>query len=85
MQQTLTNVKWKTLLGLSMIYISIAFYPRFQWLWGVLFLFWSVPSLMTGSTYLLESVERTKNPFLFWIVVLTWIGLSLYILAEAFL
>ncbi len=49
---------------------------NFQWIWALLFLTWSVPSLFTGVTYLVQPISRDENPWLYWIVVLLWLGSS---------
>ena len=53
----------------------------FQWIWGLLFLLWSGPSLFTGVTFLVEPVHRSENPWLFWVIVSLWLGLSLALIS----
>ncbi len=53
----------------------------FEWLWGLLFLTWSVPSLFSGVTYLVQPISRDENPWMFWIVVLLWLGSSVAMIA----
>ena len=77
------DIKWKTLLGLLMIYSTVVFYPHYQWLWGVLFLYWTIPSLVSGISYFIEPIHRRDNPLLFWVITFTWLVLSAYILVEA--
>lgn len=47
---------------------------------GLLFLFWVVPDLRSGRTHFLELVERRSNPAVYWLIIGTWIVLSLYLL-----
>ena len=74
---------WLSLIGLAMV--GLAIYFNLNWIWGLLFLFWVVPALFTGVTYLGEPIERKTSPVLFWIVTLLWLSTSAYMVAEPFL
>lgn len=76
------HLKWRSFLGLIMIYLAIVF--EVDWLWGLLFLFWVIPDLKNGVTYFIEPLSRNQNPFLYWTVVLTWMVLSVYLLMSVF-
>ncbi len=80
----LANVKWRTIIGLILIYITVVLYPNYQWIWAILFLYWVIPDLFTGTTHFIESIHRNVNPILYWITVLTWLWFSAYIIWEAF-
>ena len=69
------SIRWITLGALAIVVAAVVF--NFQWLWGLLFLFWAAPSLATGVTFLVEPIRREENPWLFWIITLMWLGLSL--------
>ena len=75
-------VKWRSVIGLLLIYIAV--FLNWQWLWGALFLFWIAPDFFTGVTYFIERVERQENPILYWAILLTWLVLSVYLLATPF-
>ena len=74
-------LKWRSLLGLIAIYWIVIFDQN--WGWGVLFLFWVIPDLKRGVTYFIEPLSRRSNPLLYWMVVLTWLALSGYLLFDA--
>ncbi|WP_170763099.1 hypothetical protein [Ruegeria lacuscaerulensis] len=42
------------------------------WIWGLMFLWWVVPSVMAGKAYLVFEVSRDEDPILFWLVVGLW-------------
>ena len=44
-----TAFKWRAILGL--IILSLAVWYDWQWMWGVLFLLWVIPDLITGESY----------------------------------
>ena len=69
------GVRWLTLGALAIVVTAVVF--NFQWLWGLLFLYWAVPALATGVTFLVEPIYRDQNPWLYWIIVTMWTGLSL--------
>ena len=74
---------WKSLVGL--VLVALALIMNWNWMWGALFLFWLVPSLITGVAYLGEPIERKQTPFLFWFVTVLWLGLSGYMAVEPLL
>lgn len=42
------------------------------WLWGLLFLWWLVPIIMTGRAFLIFDVHREEDPILFWAIAALW-------------
>lgn len=77
-----SSTKWRTILGLIFIYIAVWF--NLQWAWGILFLLWVIPDIMTGITYFMEPIEKQEHPILYWIIILSWIVMSLYSIATLF-
>ena len=77
---TQSTVKWRAILGLCLVLLSVAF--EAMWVWGVLFLIWVIPDIKNGSTHFLEHVERDRNPIVYWVIIVTWVVLSLYLFAE---
>jgi len=75
--------KWRTILGLIFIYIAMWF--NWQWAWGILFLLWVIPDLITGVTYFMEPVEKKENPILYWVIIVSWILMSVYSIATLFM
>ena len=67
-------MRWLTIVALAIVVVALVF--NLEWVWGLFFLFWSGPSLFTGVTFLVEPVYRSENPWLFWIIVTLWLGLS---------
>ena len=74
-RRTSGRVRWFTLVAIAIVLVAVIF--DFQWVWGLLFLFWAAPSLFTGETFLVEPVRRAENPWLFWTIVMLWLSLSL--------
>jgi len=74
------SFKWRTILGLIFIYIAMWF--NWQWAWGVLFLLWVIPDLFTGVTYFMEPVAKKEDPILYWIIIVSWILMSLLSMAT---
>ncbi|MGI9391569.1 MAG: hypothetical protein ACR2O1_16045 [Boseongicola sp.] len=52
--------------------LIVATYLGWQWPWGLLFIYWAVPSYMTGEAHLLGPVARQQEPVLFWAIVTLW-------------
>lgn len=72
--------KWRTLVALAIIYLAVVM--NWQWVWGLLFIMWTVPTLYSGRTTLVETVDRDDSPVLFWIIIATWLALSLYLIVA---
>ena len=72
------QIRWFTLVALAIVVVALVF--DFQWVWGLLFLFWCAPSLFTGVTFLVEPIHRSENPWLFWTIVMMWLGLSIVLI-----
>ena len=71
-------MKWKALLALVLIYVSTLL--GWNWVWGILFLSWTIPSLYSGRTYLVEVVNRDENPVIFWLIIGTWLLFSVLLI-----
>lgn len=69
------RIRWFTLAALAVVVVAVLF--DYQWIWGLIFLIWSAPSLVTGVAFLVEPIHRAENPWLFWIITILWLGLSL--------
>jgi len=72
------SLKWRTIVGLAMVWVAVVF--ELQFVWGLLFLFWIAPDIVYGATYFIEPLSRQETPLLFWAVVATWLLLSAYLL-----
>ncbi|MEM6307680.1 MAG: VOC family protein [Pseudomonadota bacterium] len=69
---------WKA--GLGLISIWAAVLMNVQSFWGALFLLWLWPSLTTGRADFIEPVTRQRNPYIYWALIATWAGLSLWLI-----
>jgi len=76
------SFKWRSILGLILIYVAMWF--NWQWAWGILFLAWVVPDMFSGVTYFMEPIEKSKNPLLYWFIIVSWIAMSIYSFATLF-
>jgi len=77
-----SSFKWRTILGLFCVYIAMWF--NWQWAWGILFLLWVIPDMITGVTYFMEPIEKKEHPILYWMIIFSWILMSLYSIASLF-
>ena len=69
-------------MGLILLYVAMWF--NWQWIWGVLFLIWVIPDLFSGITYFIEPIQKKEHPTLYWVIVSTWVILSLYSFSTLF-
>jgi len=56
----------------------------YQFLWGLLFLYWTIPNFYSGHAFLLSDVTRDDDPILFWAVQIAWIVLGAMLVALDF-
>lgn len=77
-----SNIKWKTISGLVIIAVATA--SGWDWIWGLLFLFWLSLDLKNGVAYFLEPVPRSTNPILFWIIIATWFAFAVVTIGGYF-
>lgn len=68
-------IKWQTILGL--VFLVFAIVMDWSWVSGLLFLFWTIPSFYSEVVYFIEPIEKKKDPVLYWIIMVLWLGLSL--------
>ena len=73
---TQPNIKWRSILGLILIYIALWF--NWSWLWGMLFLFWAVAGILSDVTYFMEPIEKEENPILYWVINSSWLLMAIY-------
>jgi hypothetical protein len=79
--ENLKSQKWITLICLPIC--LIATFQAIYWIWGLLFIYWGVSAVINGQAFLLEPIERQRDPALFWLINLLWIGSGItYVLAD---
>ena len=72
--RTRTWRAWPTWAGVAALWILT--YTEQWWVYPVLFLVWAVYDVATGESNFIQRVSRRAQPFTFWLVVSTWILLS---------
>lgn len=78
--QAVSSMKWRTIAGLFLVYAATIF--NLQWAWGVMFLMWVIPDLFTGVTYFMEPISKQENPILYWVIVISWILMSVMMIGS---
>ena len=78
-QQTL---KWRSIIGLAFIYLAVWF--NWEWAWGIVFLLWVIPDIISGVTYFMEPIHKNENPILYWVIIASWLLMCLYLLGTLF-
>ena len=43
------------------------------WPWGLLFIYWAIPGILSGEAFLVERILRARNPILFWLITGMWV------------
>ncbi|MEX0307378.1 MAG: hypothetical protein AB3N12_08320 [Ruegeria sp.] len=53
------------------------------WVWGLLFVWWVVPTIMNRQAFLVFEVNRDDDPALYWAIVGLWVVLGLMMIAAS--
>ena len=64
--------------------LMVATVLGYQSLWGLLFLYWTIPNFRSGHAFLLSDVTRVEDPVLFWLIQIAWIVIGLMMVAFDF-
>ncbi|MFA3920130.1 hypothetical protein [Ruegeria hyattellae] len=64
--------------------LMIATALGYQSLWGLLFLYWTIPNFYSGHAFLISDVTRAEDPVLFWLIQIAWIVLGLMLVTLDF-
>ena len=78
----MNKIKWRTILGLILVWVATIL--NWEWIWGVLFLIWIIPDFFTGVTYFIEPITKKDNPLLYWLIMISWVALSVLTIATIF-
>ncbi len=54
----------------------------YYWVWGLLFLWWTIPTILNGQAFLVFEINRDDDPVLFWAIVCLWALSGLMMLAA---
>ena len=57
----------------ALVVLGIATYFDWYWVWGLLFIYWALPSVLHGEAFLIERITRADNPILFWLITGMWV------------
>ncbi len=55
----------------------------YYWVWGLLFLWWTIPTILNGQAFLVFEINRDDDPVLFWAIVCLWALSGLMMLAAS--
>ena len=70
------ETKWLTVAAIAVLIAATGL--NMYWVWGLLFIYWAIAGIREGSAFIIEPIERAKNPYLFWIINGMWAGLGLW-------
>jgi predicted enzyme related to lactoylglutathione lyase len=79
-QTGMSQLKWRAIAGLLLVVAAVLL--EANWIWGALFLLWVIPDIKYGVTHFMERIDRRQNSVTFWLVIATWVCLSIYLLVE---
>lgn len=71
-----------TFLALIIVYLAVLF--DLTWMWGVIFIMWLSPDICSDNTHLVEPISRSENPVWYWLIIGTWLWMSVYLLLTNF-
>jgi hypothetical protein len=74
---------WRTIS--SLIILLLATFLGFYQIWSFLLLYWVILDIKSGETYLVESINKKENKFLYWLIVGTWLVLAIWGITDSFM
>lgn len=66
---------WMTWAGLAALWV-LTFSGQY-WMWSALFLGWAAYDIVTGESSFIQRVTRRGDPVTYWLIVSSWVALSL--------
>ena len=66
------DFKWLTAGAIATL--AVATYLGWYWVWGLLIVYWAVSGVLYGEAFVVEPVERQRNPVMFWLITAMWAG-----------
>ncbi|MFE3326980.1 hypothetical protein [Streptomyces sp. NPDC059176] len=62
--------------------LGVTTWIGYQWLWGLLFIWWAVPSLRNGRAFLVTEIHRSEDALLFWLIVVLFIAFGVLMMGA---
>ena len=70
------DIRWFTVAAL--LVLAVATYMNWYFVWGLLFVYWGLHAVVSGSAFVVETIDRDPHPILFWVICTLWTGLGLW-------
>ena len=64
----------------SLVLILLSTIAGWYWPWGALLLYWTASDLISGQTWLSETVTRRASPVLYSLILITWFVFGVYLI-----
>ena len=68
----------KPLTGFALVLALVSTYYEWYWPWGLLFIYWAIPSLASGEAFFVERIRRAAHPVYFWLINVMWVGFGVW-------
>ena len=72
--QSTSRYRWKALLGLVLVYSALVL--DLYSLWALVLLWWAVTDIVNRETWFMETVRRSENAVVYWLLICSWLGFS---------
>ena len=79
-QPKAAKTKLPTVVGLITLVTATIF--NWYWVWGLMFLYWAVLSVVVGQVFVVQTVRRDESPYLFWSVSAMWAILAILVIVT---
>lgn len=77
------GTRWPTLAAMAVLLLATIM--EWYWVWGVLFLYWSIAAFVVRQAFVVQTIRRDEHPALFWFVGITWLVLAiLFVFSDLF-
>ena len=78
-----SNHQWKNILAFIFLFLSL-FLDVADLFFGIIFIIWTIRDLPSRTTFLIDEVNKDENRIMYYILILTWIFLSVYMIINGY-
>ncbi len=75
-----SRTNWVNLAALAVL--TVATLAGHYWVWGLLFGWWVVQSVLTGTSFVVFPAERSSSRIAFWIITAFWLIIAIWYLVA---
>lgn len=73
----------RTINYIALPVLLVAVVLNIYWVWGLVFVWWVILTIMSGQAFLVFEINRNEDPLLYWAIVAIWGALGGMMIAAS--